>query len=128
MSRVGAGFTPARAPIGAGSQDQSRTIVFLMAAPYRTCIRRRSCGRAGVKPAPTSFVQQSFLGARHRPEMKRNQKTLALTLASILALTCALLAQQQIGDGPAVKTHMDESDIESGRVSFEQIVAQGRML
>src|SRR5215471_2816921 len=60
--------------------------------------------------------------------MKRHRRTLLVTLTSIFVLTCIVLGQQQIGEGPAVTSHMVEADIESGQVSFAQIVGQGRML
>jgi Di-haem oxidoreductase, putative peroxidase len=59
--------------------------------------------------------------------MKRNLKTVLLTLGSILVAGGVLLAQQ-IGDVPAVAIHMNEADIESGRVSFQEVIKHGEKL
>jgi di-heme oxidoreductase (putative peroxidase) len=59
--------------------------------------------------------------------MKRNLKTVLLTLGSILVAGAVLLAQQ-IGDVPAISVHMNEADIDSGRVSFQDVVAHGEKL
>src|SRR5262245_1206788 len=59
--------------------------------------------------------------------MKRNAKTALLTLSSLIVAGGVLLAQQ-IGDVPAITTHMSEADIESGRVSFQDVVRHGEML
>src|SRR5262249_57942759 len=59
--------------------------------------------------------------------MKRNPKTALLTLTSILTAGAVLLAQQ-IGDVPAITTHLSEADIESGRVSFQDVVKHGEKL
>ena len=44
--------------------------------------------------------------------MKRNFRTILVTLTSILCVVCAVAAQQQIGEGPAVTRHIVESDLE----------------
>jgi hypothetical protein len=59
--------------------------------------------------------------------MKRKQRTTLLTISSILVASGLLLAQQ-IGDVPAISTHLDEADIESGRISFEDTVRYGEKL
>lgn len=59
--------------------------------------------------------------------MHRNRTTISLTLGSILVLTCALHGQR-IGETPAITTHMNEAEIETGQVPFEQIVEHGRQL
>src|SRR5262245_43910105 len=59
--------------------------------------------------------------------MKRNLRTALLTFGSILVAAGVLLAQQ-IGDGPAIPVHMNETDIESGRISFQQVLQHGQSL
>src|SRR5215831_2267187 len=60
-------------------------------------------------------------------EMKRHSNTLLFTLGSILVVTSVLFAQQ-IGDLPAIPIHMNESDIESGRVPLDDVVKYGETL
>jgi hypothetical protein len=59
--------------------------------------------------------------------MKRNSTTALLTWCSIL-VAGGILAAQQIGDVPAISEHLDQADIESGRVSFQATVAHGEKL
>ena len=59
--------------------------------------------------------------------MKRNWRTALLTLGSILVAGGVLLAQQ-IGDTPAIPVHIKEADIESGRLSFQDVVKHGERL
>jgi cytochrome c peroxidase len=59
--------------------------------------------------------------------MKRNRATLLFTCSAILVAGGVLLAQQ-IGDTPAIAVHLKESDIESGRVTFEDTVKYGEKL
>src|SRR2546428_13822294 len=59
--------------------------------------------------------------------MRRNSATAIFTLGSILVLGGALLARQ-IGEAPAIANHMNEADIESGRVPFPQVVQYGERL
>src|SRR6476659_8469952 len=59
--------------------------------------------------------------------MNWNRRSILLTLGSILAMTFAVRGQQ-IGETPGVRVHLNEEDIEGGRVSFQQIVAHGEML
>src|SRR5215471_6391189 len=60
--------------------------------------------------------------------MKRKQRTTLLTISSILVASGLLLAAQHIGDMPAISVHLDEADIESGRISFEDTVRYGEKL
>jgi Di-haem oxidoreductase, putative peroxidase len=59
--------------------------------------------------------------------MQRNLKTVLLTLSSLFVASAVLLAQQ-IGDGPAISVHMNQADIDSGRVSFQEAVKHGEKL
>src|SRR5215475_13119568 len=59
--------------------------------------------------------------------MKRHSNTLLLTLGSILVVSSVLFAQQ-IGDLTAIPVHMNESDIESGRVPVDDAVKYGETL
>lgn len=59
--------------------------------------------------------------------MKRHSKTLLFTLGSILVAGGILFAQQ-LGDVPAIPVHMNETDIESGRVPFDEVVKYGETL
>ncbi len=59
--------------------------------------------------------------------LDRNVKTALLTLSTILALGPALRAQQ-IGETPAIASHLSEADIESGAVSFEEVLKHGEHL
>ena len=59
--------------------------------------------------------------------MKRHRRTILLTLSSIVT-AAGLLTAQQIGDGPAVSVHLNQADIDSGRVSFPEVVKHGEML
>jgi cytochrome c peroxidase len=59
--------------------------------------------------------------------MKRNQRTILLTIGSILVVSGLKLARQ-IGDVPAISVHLDEADIESGRITFEDTVRYGQKL
>jgi hypothetical protein len=59
--------------------------------------------------------------------MKRYSSTLLLTLASILVVSSVLFAQR-IGDVPAIPVHMNESDIESGRVPIDEVIKYGETL
>src|SRR6185295_18643815 len=77
-------------------------------------------------PIPASALHASLFVDQE--SMSRNQRFILLTLSSILAMTFAVRGGQQIGETPGVRVHMNEEDIESGRISFRQIVAQGEML
>ena len=60
-----------------------------------------------------------------------NLVTALVTFGSILmfaGVRARVLVAQQIGDTPAITTHLDERDIESGRVSFPEVVEHGRRL
>jgi len=59
--------------------------------------------------------------------MKRNSRTALLTLCSIVVAGGLLLAQQ-IGDVPGISAHLNQADIESGRVSFQETVQHGERL
>src|SRR5215831_6292303 len=68
------------------------------------------------------------LGVRQAiTDMKRHPNTLLFTFGSILVVSSVLFAQQ-IGDLPAVPVHMNESDIENGRVPFDEVVKYGETL
>lgn len=58
--------------------------------------------------------------------MKRNSIAVLLTAYSIVAGGAPL--PRQVGDAPAIRTHMKESDIESGRASFQEVVKHGERL
>ncbi|MCB1044121.1 MAG: hypothetical protein KDC35_14350 [Acidobacteria bacterium] len=45
-----------------------------------------------------------------------------------LCLFCPALAWAQIGDGPVVPQHMDQAEIESGAISFDDIMEHGELL
>jgi hypothetical protein len=68
-----------------------------------------------------------YVSQRTITAMKRNTKTALLTFSSLIVAGGVLLAQQ-IGDVPAITTHMSEADIESGRVSFQDVVRHGERL
>src|SRR4051812_34989851 len=57
----------------------------------------------------------------------RNSRTLLLTFGSIVVAAGVLLAQQ-VGDVPAILVHLNEADIESGRISFADVVKHGERL
>src|SRR5947199_6629619 len=57
----------------------------------------------------------------------RNARTVLLTFSAILAAAGVLLGQQ-IGDGPAIPVHMDQTAIEAGQISFQEIVKFGEQL
>jgi cytochrome c peroxidase len=59
--------------------------------------------------------------------MKRNPRTIVLTVGSIVVASGLLLAQH-IGDVPAISVHLNEADIESGRISFDDTVRDGERL
>jgi len=59
--------------------------------------------------------------------MKRNWKTVLFTFGSVAVAGGVLLAQQ-IGDVPAISSHLNEADIESGRVPFPDVVKYGEKL
>ncbi|HEY2381804.1 MAG TPA: di-heme oxidoredictase family protein [Terriglobia bacterium] len=59
--------------------------------------------------------------------MKRHSETLLFTLGSILVAGGVLFARQ-LGDVPAIPVHMNEVDIESGRIPFDQVVRYGETL
>jgi hypothetical protein len=59
--------------------------------------------------------------------MKRNWTTVLLTLGSIVAAGGAT-SGQQIGDVPAISVHLNESDIESGRVPMADVIKAGEKL
>jgi len=59
--------------------------------------------------------------------IQRNLKAVLLTLSSLF-VTSAVLPAQQIGDGPAISVHMNQADIDSGRVSFQEAVKHGEKL
>ena len=77
---------------------------------------------ASLLPASSCHASQRTITA-----MKRNTKTALLTFSSILVAGGVLLAQQ-IGDIPAITTHLSETDIENGRVSFQDVVKHGEKL
>src|SRR5262245_31748126 len=58
--------------------------------------------------------------------MKRNSIAVLLTAYSIAAGATPL--PRQIGDTPAIQSHMKESDIENGRVSFQDVLKHGEHL
>ena len=61
----------------------------------------------------------------------RNLITFLVTFGSIFMFSevrSRALVAQQIGDVPAITTHLDERDIENGRVSFPEVVEHGRRL
>jgi cytochrome c peroxidase len=62
--------------------------------------------------------------------MKRHSKTFLLTFGSILVAGGVLFPKQlqQLGDVPAIPLHMNEGDIESGRIPFDDVVAYGEKL
>jgi mono/diheme cytochrome c family protein len=59
--------------------------------------------------------------------MKRYWKSVLLTAGSIVVISGALLGQQ-IGDAPAIPVHLNEADIESGSISFQDVVNHGEKL
>src|SRR5262245_19545110 len=59
--------------------------------------------------------------------IQRNLKAVLLTLSSLF-VTSAVLPAQQIGDGPAISVHMNQADIDSGRLSFQEAVKHGEKL
>jgi hypothetical protein len=59
--------------------------------------------------------------------MKRNRIALLLTLSAIL-VACGVLLAQQIGDVPAISSHLNEADIENGKVQFDDVVRHGQRL
>jgi hypothetical protein len=59
--------------------------------------------------------------------MKRHPITLLLTFGSIVLAGGALIAEE-IGDVPAISVHMNEAEIENGRVPFEEVVKHGEKL
>lgn len=59
--------------------------------------------------------------------MKRYSKSVLITFGSIL-VAGAVLSAQQIGDVPAIPVHMNETDIESGRIPFDDVVKYGETL
>jgi hypothetical protein len=59
--------------------------------------------------------------------MKRNWKTVLLTLGSIAVIGTGLVAQQ-IGERPAISVHMNEADIENGSISFPDVIKHGEKL
>ena len=59
--------------------------------------------------------------------MKRNSRTALLTLCSLVVAGGVLLAQQ-IGDVPGISAHLNQADIESGRVSLQETVQHGERL
>lgn len=59
--------------------------------------------------------------------MKQHSATLLFTLSSTLILA-GVLGAQEIGDVPAIPVHMNESDIESGNVPFDDVVKYGERL
>jgi hypothetical protein len=59
--------------------------------------------------------------------MNRYWKAALLTFGSTV-VGVGILLGQQIGDVPAVPQHMSEADIESGRVSFQEVVRHGEKL
>src|SRR2546425_7568773 len=63
--------------------------------------------------------------------LNRNPTTVLVTFGSIFTLIAGLagvLVAQQIGDTPAISAHLEESDIESGRVPFPEVIDHGRRL
>jgi hypothetical protein len=59
--------------------------------------------------------------------IKRNWRTVLLTLSSI-AVVCGVVLAQQFGDVPAVSVHFNQTEIESGHVSFQEVVKHGERL
>src|SRR2546423_9843341 len=59
--------------------------------------------------------------------MKRYWRTVLLTFSSIV-VACGVLLAQQIGDVPAIPVHLNEADIEGGRLSFQDVVKHGEKL
>ena len=59
--------------------------------------------------------------------MKRHSKTFLFTFGSIL-VAGAMLFARQLGDMPAIPIHMNEADIESGRVPFDDVAKYGEKL
>jgi hypothetical protein len=59
--------------------------------------------------------------------MKRHPITLVLTLSSIVVAGSVLVAEK-IGDVPAISVHLNEADIESGKVPFDDAVKYGEKL
>jgi cytochrome c553 len=59
--------------------------------------------------------------------MNRYWKSVLLTLGSTLVVV-GVLSAQKIGDVPAISHHLSEADIESGRVSFQEVVRHGEKL
>src|SRR5215813_15398209 len=53
-------------------------------------------------------------------KMKRHSNTLLFTLGSILVVSSVLFAQQ-IGDLPTIPVHINESEIENGRVPLDDV-------
>src|SRR5438309_12103304 len=51
-----------------------------------------------------------------------------LTTGCVSLLLAGMLASQQIGDVGAIPYHLDQTNIESGRVTFDQIVDHGALL
>ena len=59
--------------------------------------------------------------------MKRHSKTSLFTFGSILVAGGVLFARQ-LGDVPAIPAHMNEADIESGRIPIDDVVKYGEQL
>jgi hypothetical protein len=90
-----------------------------------------SSERRGKRPPEFGpFIAYSLLskrGLRLIATMSRNLRTALLTPGAILLL-CGAALTQQIGEVPAVPTHMSEADIESGRLSFKEVIDHGKHL
>ena len=59
--------------------------------------------------------------------MNRHLRTAIFTLGSTLVF-CGVILSQQIGERPAISKHMSQSDIDGGRVSFQEVIEHGRQL
>jgi hypothetical protein len=59
--------------------------------------------------------------------MQRHSKTVLFTFGSIL-VAGAVLFSRQLGDMPSIPVHMNEADIESGRIPFDDVAKYGEKL
>jgi len=60
--------------------------------------------------------------------MKRNLSRVLLTFGAIVVVSSGILLAQRIGDVPAISEHLNEADIESGSVSFQDTIRYGEKL
>src|SRR6185369_1464625 len=63
-----------------------------------------------------------------RSAMKRNLSRVLLTFGAIVVVSSGILLAQRIGDVPAISEHLNEADIESGSVSFQDTIRYGEKL